>query len=149
MTPPSGASPSRRPTCARTPLLQLEANVASGLVVHAAVIGERLARALPFLVVEEVLLAGVEAGGDRQELHERVRRHAMEARRRLDEGASDNDFLDRVAADPSFGLDRDRLEALGAAGGPGRPRARAGGALPAGTGSTRCSRARTPEPARP
>ncbi len=93
-------------------VLQLEANVGAGLVVHPAVIGERLARALPFLVVEEVLLAGVEAGGDRQELHERVRRHAMEARRRLDEGASDNDFLDRVAADPSFGLDRDRLEAL-------------------------------------
>jgi adenylosuccinate lyase len=97
--------------CADAVLL-LVANVASGLVVHPAVIRERLARSLPFLVVEEVLVAGVEAGGDRQELHERVRRHAMEARGRLDGGATDNDFLDRVARDPAFGLDRERLEAL-------------------------------------
>ncbi|HKK26700.1 MAG TPA: adenylosuccinate lyase [Gemmatimonadota bacterium] len=93
-------------------VLRLQTNVAAGLVVHPAVVERRLRRQLPFLVVEEVLVAGVEAGGDRQELHERVRGHAMEARRRLDEGAGDNDFLDRVAGDPAFGLDRSRLEAL-------------------------------------
>lgn len=93
-------------------VLQLETNVGSGLVVHPSVIRRRLGRELPFLVVEEVLVAGVEAGGDRQELHERIRRHAMEARRRLDEGAPDNDFLDRVADDPAFGLDRARLQGL-------------------------------------
>lgn len=93
-------------------VLQLEANVAAGLVVHPAVIARRLERELPFLVVEEVLVAGVEAGGDRQALHERIRRHAMEARRRLDEGAVENDFLDRVAGDPAFGLDRAALDAL-------------------------------------
>jgi adenylosuccinate lyase len=94
-------------------LLTIVRDVASGLVVHEAVIEHRLARSLPFLVVEEVLLAGVARGGDRQELHERIRRHAMEARTRLDEGAEDNDFFERVASDAAFGLDRAVLERFG------------------------------------
>ena len=93
-------------------VLQLVQNVASGLVVHEPVIRGRLDRYLPFLVTEKVLIAGVRAGGDRQELHERIRRHAMEARRRMDEGAPDNDFLERVAGDPEIPLERDRLEDL-------------------------------------
>ena len=93
-------------------VLLLAANVGSGLVVHEPVIRRRLERELPFLVVEEVLVAGVEAGGDRQELHERARRHAMEARRRLDEGAAENDFLERVADDEAFGLGLERLREL-------------------------------------
>ena len=93
-------------------VLQIVQNVASGLVVHEPVIRGRLDRYLPFLVTEKVLIAGVRAGGDRQDLHERIRRHAMEARRRMDEGASDNDFLDRVAGDPEIPLERDRLEEL-------------------------------------
>jgi len=93
-------------------LLTIARDVASGIVVHEAVIERRLARALPFLIVEEVLIAGVGNGGDRQELHERVRRHAMEARARLDAGADDNDFFDRVAGDQAFGLRRDELDAL-------------------------------------
>jgi len=96
-------------------LLTIVRDVASGLVVHEAMIERRLERALPFLVVEEVLLAGVARGGDRQELHERIRRHAMEARTRLDEGAEDNDFYERVASDEAFGLNRDELEGLGRA----------------------------------
>jgi adenylosuccinate lyase len=87
-------------------------NVASGLVVHEPVIARRLKRALPFLVVEEALIAGVRNGGDRQDLHERVRQHAMQARSRLDEGAEDNDFFERVAADEAFGLSHEDLEAL-------------------------------------
>lgn len=94
-------------------LLVIVRDVASGIVVHEQVIRRRLERSLPFLVVEEALIAGVGKGGDRQELHERIRRHAMEARRRLDAGADDNDFFDRVAGDPAFGLDRRELEALG------------------------------------
>lgn len=93
-------------------ILQIVANVAGGLVVHEPVIRARLERALPFLVTEQVLIAGVRKGGDRQELHERVRRHAMEARARLDAGASDNDFFRRVAEDGAFGLDADELRAL-------------------------------------
>ncbi len=93
-------------------ILLIVANVASGLVVHEAVISARLARALPFLVTEQVLIAGVRKGGDRQALHERVRVHAMAARERLDAGSDDNDFFRRVAEDPAFGLSLDELQAL-------------------------------------
>jgi adenylosuccinate lyase len=93
-------------------LLMIVRDVASGIVVHERVIERRLDRALPFLVVEEALLAGVAKGGDRQELHERIRRHAMEARARLDEGAEDNDFFDRIAGDAAFGLDQRELAGL-------------------------------------
>jgi len=97
--------------CADAILLIVE-NVASGLVVHEAVIAVRLARALPFLVTERVLLAGVRKGGDRQELHERIRTHAMAARERIDAGYEDNDFFQRVADDPAFGLSLDDLNDL-------------------------------------
>ena len=93
-------------------ILQIASNVASGLVVHEAVIGARLARALPFLVVERILIAGVAKGCDRQDLHERLRRHAMDARTRLDEGAPDNDFFDRVADDEAIELTRAEVEKL-------------------------------------
>jgi len=93
-------------------ILILLRNVASGLVVHPAVIERRLAGALPFLVTERILLAGVEAGGDRQDLHERVRVHALAARDRLDEGAMDNDFFTRIAGDDAFGLSLGDLETL-------------------------------------
>ncbi|MCL7962782.1 MAG: adenylosuccinate lyase [marine benthic group bacterium] len=93
-------------------ILQIVANVSSGLVVHEAVIRARLDRALPFLVTERVLIAGVRKGGDRQELHERIRMHAMAAREGLDSGAETNDFFRRVADDPAFDLDLDELDAL-------------------------------------
>lgn len=93
-------------------ILQIVSNVAAGLVVHEAVIGARLAKSLPFLVVERILIAGVAKGGDRQDLHERLRQHAMDARTRLDGGAPDNDFFDRVAGDASVGLTMTELEQL-------------------------------------
>lgn len=93
-------------------VLQLAGNVAAGLVVHEAVIASRLERALPFLIVERILIAGVEKGGDRQDLHERLRRHAMEARDRLDEGAPDNDFFERVEGDEAIDLDAVELRSL-------------------------------------
>jgi len=93
-------------------VLILARNVGAGLVVHPAVVARRLGRALPFMVTEEILIAGVRAGGDRQDLHERVRQHALAARERLDEGAEDNDFFERIAGDPSFGLDAAALEEL-------------------------------------
>lgn len=101
--------------CADAVLL-IARDVASGIVVHEPVIRRRLERALPFLVVEDVLIAGVQAGGDRQDLHERARRHAMDARQRLDAGAESNDLLDRFAGDPAFALDREALSDLADAG---------------------------------
>jgi len=93
-------------------ILILARNVGAGLVVHPAIVARRLDRALPFMVTEEILIGGVRAGGDRQDLHERVRRHALAARERIDEGADDNDFFRRIEGDAAFGLDRAALEAL-------------------------------------
>jgi adenylosuccinate lyase len=93
-------------------VLLLVANVAQGLVVHEATVRGRLEHELPFLITEEILIAGVRAGGDRQDLHERVRQHALAARERLDAGAADNDFLARIAGDSAFGLDAEDLARL-------------------------------------
>ncbi|MCE2422438.1 MAG: adenylosuccinate lyase [Gemmatimonadetes bacterium] len=93
-------------------ILILAANVASGLVVHPAVIARRLGQQLPFMATEEILLAGVRLGGDRQDLHERIRVHALAARSRLDEGAADSDFFARIAGDAAFGLSEDDLAEL-------------------------------------
>lgn len=93
-------------------ILILYQNVASGLVVHPAVIRRRLEEELPFLTVEAVLMRAVRRGGDRQDLHERIRRHAMAAATRMkDEGAS-NDLVDRMANDAAIGLGRDELAEL-------------------------------------
>ncbi len=83
-------------------VLGLYLNVVPGLVVNPAVIGRNVARELPFMATENVLMAGVKAGGDRQELHERVRRHSLAAAARLKEGADDNDLMARLATDPAF-----------------------------------------------
>ncbi len=83
-------------------VLLLFANVAAGLEVKPKVIARRLAEEAPFLATENVLMAAVRAGGDRQQLHERIRLHSWEAARRVyDEGLA-NDLLDRLRADPAF-----------------------------------------------
>jgi len=84
-------------------------NVASGLVVRPAVIGRRLAEELPFLVTEAVLMRAVMRGGDRQDLHERIRQHAVAAADRMKEDGASNDLIDRIARDTSFGLTREEL----------------------------------------
>jgi adenylosuccinate lyase len=91
--------------------LALADNVASGLIVHPAVISENLARHLPFMAAESVLMLAVSAGGDRQELHESLRRHALAAADTMKSGA-EADLLGAIAADPSFGLDRAALDAI-------------------------------------
>jgi len=93
-------------------VLQIAGNVAAGLVIFPAVIRSRLQQELPFLLVEHLLIAGVREGGDRQELHERIRRHAMAARERMQEEATENDFLERVEADPELPLGGERLREL-------------------------------------
>ncbi|MBI5851849.1 MAG: adenylosuccinate lyase [Planctomycetes bacterium] len=84
-------------------ILILVENVARGLTVFPKIIERRLREHLPFLATEELLMAGVRAGGDRQELHERIRVHSREAVRRLkEEGAERNPLLELLAADPAF-----------------------------------------------
>jgi adenylosuccinate lyase len=83
-------------------VLILYRNVIEGLVVHPRVIERNLREELPFLATEEILMAGVRAGGDRQVLHERIRVHSQEAGRRVkDEGAA-NDLFDRLKSDQAF-----------------------------------------------
>jgi len=90
-------------------ILQLAVNVAGGLVVHPKVIEKNLRRELPFLVTETILMEAVRAGGDRQQLHERIRVHARAAADRLKEGAAANDLFERLRKDPDFGRVKDLL----------------------------------------
>jgi len=91
-------------------VLRLYLNVVRGLVVYPEMVRRNLDAELPFLATENILMAAVEAGGDRQELHERIRRHSMEAARRMKEEGKPNDLLDRLKADEAFArLDFDQL----------------------------------------
>ena len=88
--------------------LTIYANVAGGLIVYPKVIAANLAAELPFMATEAVLMAGVEAGGDRQDLHERVRVHSREAGRAVKERGEPNDLIARLKSDDAFaGVDLD------------------------------------------
>lgn len=84
-------------------VLQLYLNVVPGLVVHPQVIGRHVADELPFMATENILMAAVQAGGDRQDLHERIRTHSLAAASRIKDEGGDNDLIDRLQADPAFG----------------------------------------------
>jgi adenylosuccinate lyase len=83
-------------------ILNLYLNIVAGLVVHPAVVERHVALELPFMATENLLMAAVKAGGDRQELHERIRVHAMAASEKLKDGATGNDLLERISNDPKF-----------------------------------------------
>jgi adenylosuccinate lyase len=83
-------------------LLILAQNVARGLVVYPQVIAKGLEAELPFMATENLLMAAVAAGGDRQDLHERIRRHSHAAAAVVKEEGGRNDLMDRLAADPAF-----------------------------------------------
>jgi adenylosuccinate lyase len=85
-------------------ILVLMENVAGGLEVHPARIRRRLLDELPFMATEELIVRAVRAGRDRQVVHERIRQHSIEAARALKNGADRNDLLDRLSADPAFGV---------------------------------------------
>ena len=93
-------------------MLVLVENVAKGLVVNPQVILSNLQVHLPFMASESVLMLATAAGGDRQDLHEKIRQHSMAAAQRMKEEGAASDLLDRIAGDPAFGLTRDQLEEL-------------------------------------
>ena len=91
-------------------VLLLLHNVASGMVVYPEQIRRRLLEELPFMATENLMLRAAKHGGDRQDLHERVRQHAVAAGTRIKSEGLPNDLLDRLAGDPAFGVSRAELE---------------------------------------
>lgn len=91
-------------------ILELYMNVSKGLVVYPKVIEAHLMAELPFMATENIMMDAVKAGGDRQELHERIRVHSMAAGKVVKEEGKPNDLLDRIAADPAFNVTREDLD---------------------------------------
>ncbi len=91
-------------------VLDLCLNVVDGLVVHDKVILKHLMSELPFMATENIMMDAVKAGGDRQELHEKIRQLSMEAGKTVKEEGKDNNLLELIAADESFGLSLDELQ---------------------------------------
>ena len=90
-------------------ILDLYLNVVDGLVVYPKVIEKHFMAELPFMATENIMMDAVKAGGDRQELHERIRQLSMEAGRNVKEKGLDNNLLELIAADPAFGLTMEDL----------------------------------------
>lgn len=90
-------------------ILDLYLNIVDGLVVYPKVIEKRLISELPFMATENIMMDAVKAGGDRQELHERIRTLSMEAGRNVKEKGLDNNLLELIAADESFGMSLEEL----------------------------------------
>ncbi|MDY5422682.1 adenylosuccinate lyase [Hornefia butyriciproducens] len=91
-------------------ILELYINISEGLVVYPKVIEAHLMAELPFMATENILMDAVKAGGDRQELHERIRELSMEAGKTVKEEGKPNDLLDRIAADPAFNISKEALQ---------------------------------------
>ena len=92
-------------------ILDLYLNVVDGLVVYPKVIEKHMMAELPFMATENIMMDAVKAGGDRQELHEKIRTLSMEAGKNVKEKGLDNNLLELIAADPAFNLSLDDLKA--------------------------------------
>ena len=91
-------------------ILDLCLNVVDGLVVYPKVIEKRLLSELPFMATENIMMDAVKNGGNRQELHERIRELSMEAGKRVKVEGKENNLLELIAADPAFNLTMEELE---------------------------------------
>ena len=92
-------------------ILNIYANVASGLVVHEKVIERHVMEELPFMASENIMMDAVKRGGNRQDLHERIRVHSLEAGRNVKDLGLPNNLIDLIAGDPMFGMSREELTA--------------------------------------
>ena len=93
-------------------VLKIVINIASGMVVYPKVIQKHLDENLPFIATENILMESVRRGGDRQELHEHIRVHSMEAARRIKEEGSDCDLISRIANDSAFKMSQEDIKAV-------------------------------------
>ena len=92
-------------------ILDLCLNVVDGLVVYDKVIRKHMMAELPFMATENIMMDAVKKGGDRQELHEKIRQLSMEAGKNVKQEGKENNLLELIAADPSFNLTLEELEA--------------------------------------
>ena len=92
-------------------ILSLYINVVDGLVVYDKVITQQFMREIPFMATENIMMDAVKKGGDRQDLHEKIRVHSMEAGKTVKVEGKDNNLAELIAADPSFGLTLDEINA--------------------------------------
>lgn len=93
-------------------ILNIYINIADGMVVYPKVIEKHILEELPFMATENILMEAVKRGGDRQELHERIRVHSMEAAKKVKAEGQKNDLIERIAADPAFNLNIDELRSV-------------------------------------
>ena len=93
-------------------ILNLMMNVTDGLVVYPEVIRRRVMAEVPFMATENIMMEAVKRGGNRQELHERLRVHSQAAARRVKEEGGENDLLSRLVKDPAFGLGEEDMGSL-------------------------------------
>lgn len=93
-------------------ILNIYMNVAGGLVVYPKVIEQRILSELPFMATENILMDAVKKGGDRQELHEKIRVHSMAAGRVVKEEGKPNDLIERIVADEAFGLTMEEIQKI-------------------------------------
>jgi adenylosuccinate lyase len=91
-------------------ILNILLNVSDGLVVYPKVIHSRVMAELPFMASENIMMKAVKKGGDRQELHERLREHAIAAAAVVKQEGKPNDMIARIENDPAFGLTREEIE---------------------------------------
>ena len=93
-------------------ILNLYLNISAGMVVYPKVIARHVQAELPFMATETILMEAVQAGGDRQELHERIREHSMAASYRIKAEGLENDLIARIKADAAFGITPERIDAI-------------------------------------
>lgn len=93
-------------------ILSLYINVVDGLVVYPKVIRQQFMREIPFMATENIMMDAVKRGGDRQELHEKIRVYSMEAGKRVKQEGEDNNLLELIANDAAFGMSLDELKEL-------------------------------------
>ena len=93
-------------------ILNIYINVTSGLVVYPKVVEARIMRELPFIASENIMMDLVKKGGDRQEIHEKIRVHSIAAGKRVKEEGLDNDMIERICADPTLDITLDEIKSI-------------------------------------
>lgn len=93
-------------------ILNIVINVTSGMVVYPKIVRKRVMAELPFMATENIMMDAVEKGGDRQELHEKIRQYSMEAGKKVKEEGLENDLCERILADPMFMITKEEMDAI-------------------------------------